>query len=1061
MAVQSVTPNFDPILAAVRLLAPHLEDQSGIVELRIPNAGRNGTIAGYFTSAEALARAASLLDGRVPAIYITLNAVNRNLLARAANKTVIHAKTTAGDGDILRRIWLPLDFDPKRPSGVSSTDAEHEVALARAREVAEWLAGLGFPEPVLADSGNGAHLLYRIDLPNTPAATDLIRRCIEAVRFRFSDEAVDIDRKIFNAARIWKLYGTLSCKGDSLPERPHRRARILSVPARLAVLSEQTLRTLAAALPEPQDDKAEAGQGAAGRKFDVEAWLVEHNVEVRRSSPYGDGRRWILAACPWNGHTDNSMFIIQHANGAIAAGCSHNSCAGKKWHDLRDAIEGPGWREKAKEAQIAARQAQVEEARKVLESLAEKAKADPGSVFEPAVIGALAVLQVYSPGDYGRVLTGLRGAGKLEFGQLKRAVAAEAAKLQRGRLRVVEPDEPEERPSLAVILPDAPHADQIIPSRHSAWGLSERGVTKFGGFKDTGEQDSITVTTYPIYISHRLEPIGGYDEPIRYRIQWRDRSGRWRSAAVQASQLLDKRGIVKLADHGLPVSSSNAAELVAWLAHIAETWTVITEAVASRNGWSGRGLDTFLLGGRAFRADGASDGIQLLHAQQATEERLRAFVPAGDEALQIAALREAAEQFPRLWCVYAAVAASPLWRWAKQAGLVDLRGIIFEIASHASGRGKSVAVEAGLSLLGNPDALKFPANTTTTGLEVLCGTFADTAIGLEDYQASRHMTKAEAALELAHLIGDGQPRNRANVHLQVRGLPPFHITLLVASEQSLLSLADTTEGIKHRIYSITPPFGEQQDMQARVVGERLRQTVAANHGWAAQKYLPAVVRALSAAESRAVLQEEVKAFAAGLNAMLDEGDNSLYHRATPVIGVMQAALKLLLTSAFGCAEEDARRIAQEAGTTMLQEHMTRAPAVPLAQRILNRLASVFASETSRFVNNEPGRNEAEEAEDLPAPRRPASSYLGAVATAAGVRCVCFFPDKFEQIITDAGWGKKEALEALNAAGLLVKNQPNERTSKIRYRPAGATHSLQAKAYCLPGHVFGIEATPQG
>jgi hypothetical protein len=31
---------------------------------------------------------------------------------------------------------------------VSSTEEEHGLALAKAEEVARWIAGLGFPEPV-------------------------------------------------------------------------------------------------------------------------------------------------------------------------------------------------------------------------------------------------------------------------------------------------------------------------------------------------------------------------------------------------------------------------------------------------------------------------------------------------------------------------------------------------------------------------------------------------------------------------------------------------------------------------------------------------------------------------------------------------------------------------------------------------------------------------------------------------------------------------------------------------------------------------------------------------
>ena len=46
-----------------------------------------------------------------------------------------------------------------RVSGVSSTDAEHELALERACRIRDWLREeFQFPDPVSADSGNGGHL---------------------------------------------------------------------------------------------------------------------------------------------------------------------------------------------------------------------------------------------------------------------------------------------------------------------------------------------------------------------------------------------------------------------------------------------------------------------------------------------------------------------------------------------------------------------------------------------------------------------------------------------------------------------------------------------------------------------------------------------------------------------------------------------------------------------------------------------------------------------------------------------------------------------------------------
>ena len=60
-------------------------------------------------------------------------------------RLVERAKQTTSDHDILRRRFLPLDFDAVRPSGISSTEAEHEAALARAYEGFLWLIDLGFP----------------------------------------------------------------------------------------------------------------------------------------------------------------------------------------------------------------------------------------------------------------------------------------------------------------------------------------------------------------------------------------------------------------------------------------------------------------------------------------------------------------------------------------------------------------------------------------------------------------------------------------------------------------------------------------------------------------------------------------------------------------------------------------------------------------------------------------------------------------------------------------------------------------------------------------------------
>ncbi len=158
-----------------------------VVELRIPGS-RQGTLSGYYDDWRALTRDAARHDGQVAAVYTTLNPVDPDLKARAYNRLQPYSKHTTADGDIVARRWLPVDLDPVRPAGISSTEAEHRAALDRAEELARWLTGLGWPAPLVADSGNGAHLLYRIDLPADDGG--LVNRVLAALAFRFDDERV-------------------------------------------------------------------------------------------------------------------------------------------------------------------------------------------------------------------------------------------------------------------------------------------------------------------------------------------------------------------------------------------------------------------------------------------------------------------------------------------------------------------------------------------------------------------------------------------------------------------------------------------------------------------------------------------------------------------------------------------------------------------------------------------------------------------------------------------------------------------------------------------------------
>ncbi len=308
-----------------------------MVEVRIPQvAGRsNRTDSGYFDDISKLAQVVvSNYDDGTPGIYVTLNPVNPALKARAANRIKSWARNTTSDSDILRRRWLPIDIDPVRPSGISSTDEEHEAALAVAKKIRDWLADIGWPEPILADSGNGAHLLYRIDLLNDHESTLLVQQCLEAIAFEWNDEMVTIDVGNYNAARIWKLYGTKVQKGDHTRKHPHRWSYVVEAPDDVGTVPLQRLKDLSNRRPliTPQSSDGFAGQK---NSFDLESWLQRNGLHGRKQR-LQDGWLWRLDDCPFSDDHSDGAYVGQLANGALYAGCHHNRCPHRTWRDLFD-----------------------------------------------------------------------------------------------------------------------------------------------------------------------------------------------------------------------------------------------------------------------------------------------------------------------------------------------------------------------------------------------------------------------------------------------------------------------------------------------------------------------------------------------------------------------------------------------------------------------------------------------------------------------------------------------------------------------------------------------------
>jgi hypothetical protein len=308
------------------------------------NVKANSMATGYFRDHEKAASLILKLDKEVKpeSVYVSLNPCQKSLLAKADHKLKANLNRTK-DADVAHIRNLLIDVDPVRKSGVSSTDEEHGAALSIARSVKWDLNGRGWPEPLLGDSGNGAHLIYKVKLNNTKDNVQMLQQSLKALAQKYDNDQVKIDTSVFNPGRLVKAYGTRARKGKKTDDRPQRVAKILFMPKKPAVVGKKKLKHVAANFNSQKESKA-GTQGLNGeqqRKLDVPKYLDHYNVKVIGTKQNGSSTMYCLEKCLFNeSHTPNEASIGQADKGLLYYQCFHNSC--KKFHfeDARHKISG-------------------------------------------------------------------------------------------------------------------------------------------------------------------------------------------------------------------------------------------------------------------------------------------------------------------------------------------------------------------------------------------------------------------------------------------------------------------------------------------------------------------------------------------------------------------------------------------------------------------------------------------------------------------------------------------------------------------------------------------------
>lgn len=324
------------------------KDNHELVEIRILDPETKRSYSGYFTDIETILREIKRYEKCN--LYFTLNVIDSACYSREQHDRIsTRPKSTTSDAEILGRKWCLIDIDCEKPSDTNSTDAEKELAKGVVNEVYKFLRDEGFEKPIICDSANGYHLLYKQAMISNPQNTETMKNFLKVLDMYFSTDKVKIDCTTFNPSRICKLYGVISRKGSDTQERPQRESKILRVPQEVKITPNEYFQKVASYLPQPE--KRDRSNNWGANSFDLDEFIQKYNIKVRNIVTSHDYTKYILEECPFNSsHRAPDSAIFKMRDGSYGFKCLHNSCSQYTFKDFRlhydpDAYSGKDYRE--------------------------------------------------------------------------------------------------------------------------------------------------------------------------------------------------------------------------------------------------------------------------------------------------------------------------------------------------------------------------------------------------------------------------------------------------------------------------------------------------------------------------------------------------------------------------------------------------------------------------------------------------------------------------------------------------------------------------------------------
>lgn len=309
------------------------KDNNELVEIRILDPETKRSYSGYFTDIETILKEIQRYEKCN--LYFTLNVIDPACYSREQHDRIsVRPKSTTSDNEIIARKWCLIDIDCEKPSDTNSTDEEKELAKQVVNNVYKFLRDEGFEAPVVCDSANGFHLLYKQAMISNTQNTETMKNFLKVLDMYFSTDKVKIDCSTFNPSRICKLYGVISRKGADTKERPQRESKILRVPQEINATPNEYFEKVASYLPKPEKKDRSNNYGA--NSFDLDEFISKYGIKVRNIVESKDFTKYVLDECPFNSsHRAPDSAVFKMRDGSFGFKCLHNSDSHYTFRDFR------------------------------------------------------------------------------------------------------------------------------------------------------------------------------------------------------------------------------------------------------------------------------------------------------------------------------------------------------------------------------------------------------------------------------------------------------------------------------------------------------------------------------------------------------------------------------------------------------------------------------------------------------------------------------------------------------------------------------------------------------